>query len=778
MRCVVTQVALPDVTGLPHELTSFVGRREATTGLRRALADSRLVTLTGFGGIGKSRLALHVAHELRRAFPDGAHLVELADVHDPSLVPHAVAAAIGLHDRSARDLETVLVDYLAGRNLLLVLDNCEHLLDACGRLTAVLLTAAPRLRVLATSREPLRIAPEQVWPVPPLRVPAEDGPGMAKDQEAMRLFEDRAAAVLPEFSLDEDNERAVARLCRRLDGVPLAIELAAVRVRMLSVADILDRLESRFDLLSSGPRTVAPRHRSLRAAVDWSFDLCTEQEQRLWARCSVFAGEFDLDAAEDVCAGDGLTTQDVFTGIAGLIDKSILARVGSHAQSRYRMPETIRQYGRERLAEAGGEAALLGRHRDHCLHVAEQSDAESTGPHQAGWIKRLNVERANFWAALEHCATTPGEARTGLRMTTALWFYWVACGCVREGRNWLDRVLALDAEPNAERARALWINGWVAHLHGDRDASLALLEESRCLAGRLGAETGLSHAIQFLGDTQMWDGNLAAAGPLLDDALRRHRASRRWTAPGLITFALQASTAGLRGDVDRAMAFLRECRAVCEPLGERWALSWTEWNTGVVWWAAGEPDEAAEHVSSALRKKQQLNDLVGIACCVEVLTWVAAAKGDARRAAVLFGALGKRWDLIGSPLFGSETLCSWREPAKARVREQLRGAVFDSARQEGERMDQERTVAYALGETSAARAPARAGTASEGELALTRREREVAALVAEGKSNKEIAADLVISQRTAEAHVEHILVKLGFTSRLQIATWVAQREQR
>ncbi|MEV0705698.1 LuxR C-terminal-related transcriptional regulator [Saccharopolyspora sp. NPDC050389] len=770
-------------SGLPHELTSFVGRRQAMADVKRALSDSRLVTLTGFGGMGKSRLALHVAHALRRAFTDGAHLVELADVQDPSLVPHAVIGALGLQDRSMRDLDTVLTEYLVDRHLLLVLDNCEHLLGSCGHLITTLLSAAPRLRVLATSREPIGIRGEQILPVPPLSLPTADDSKATdetppRNHAALRLFEDRAAAVSTGFSLTEDNEIAVARLCQRLDGVPLAIELAAVRVRVLSVEEILDRLESRFQLLTSRHLADAPRHQSLRAAVDWSFDLCTHQERQLWARCSVFAGDFDLDAAEHICADDGLTTDDVFTGIAGLIDKSILASVGQHPRSRYRMLETIRQYGQEQLSAAGEESSLRRRHRDYYLVLAEQSDGGSAGPSQADWVKRLRIERPNFWAALEYCLTTSGEARTALRMTAALWFLWLGFGFTREGRRWLDRALDADTGPSTERARALWIDGWLAHLHGDRTGSLSLLNESRALAQQLGNETELTYALQFLGDTEMWDHNLSRAGPLLDQALTRHRASAHWTAPALIVFALQAQRAGLHGDVDRAMEFLHECESVCAQLGERWALSWTEWNVGVSWWAAGNATETALHVSASLRAKQDLEDTLGIACCVELLTWVAAIQGNTERAAVLFGALGRLWAVIGTPLFGAETLLSWRAQAQEQVRERLGDTAFEAAGQKGALMDQEETISYALGETTTPALTHKARQVPLAESPLTKREREVASLIASGKSNKEIAANLVIARRTAETHVEHILVKLGFTSRMQIATWVTDHTQK
>ncbi|QIZ40008.1 LuxR family transcriptional regulator [Saccharopolyspora sp. ASAGF58] len=777
---VLTQAPVREAGGLPHELTSFVGRREATAGVKHALADARLVTLIGFGGVGKSRLAVHVASELRRAFPDGVHQVELAKVQDVALVPQAVAAALGLHDQTVRDATTVVVEYLADRKLLLVLDNCEHLVHACAALASTLLASAPELRVLATSREPLGILGEQVWPVPPLSVPAADEPlDSPKRCEALTLFEQRAAAVSPGFTLGDGNRAAAARLCQRLDGIPLAIELAAVRVRALSVEEILNRLENRFQLLTADQRTTLPRHQTLRATVDWSYELCTEAQRLLWARCSVFAGEFSLNAVEAVCAGEGLTSADVLQGVTGLIDKSVLNRVGDADAplARYWMLDTIRHYGRQRLAAAGEDATLRRQHRDYYLGLAEQSDAESAGPRQGEWIARLRAERPNLWAALDYCLAIPAEIRTGLRLSTALWFYWIAGGSVREGRHWLDRALALDTEPSPERARALWLTGWIAICQGDVTGALSLLEQSRRLAAQLGDTMTLTDALQAIGCALEWNDKPTQATALLDEALARHRASGRWTAPGLLNFAERAQAAALLGDTETATALLREARTLCMRRGERWALSWTEWGVGLGWWRVGKPSQAALHLSPALRKKQDVDDRLGIVCCVELLSWVAVAAGNPDRADVLLGATEWMWERIGRPLFDTPTLLAWRDQARVCAREALGEDEFESCRRQGSQMNQHDVIALALGERAApaACAPAQSPVTSP----LTKREREVAALVTAGKSNSQIAASLVISQRTAEAHVEHILTKLGFTSRCQIAAaWAAKDQQR
>ncbi|QIZ37140.1 LuxR C-terminal-related transcriptional regulator [Saccharopolyspora sp. ASAGF58] len=748
--------------------------------VRRALSESRLVTLTGVGGVGKSRLALHLGHQLRRAFRDGVWLVELASLQDPSLVPQAVAAALGLRDQSAHACEAGLVDYLSAKQLLVVLDNCEHVLSACSTLMSTLLAAAPAFRVLATSREPLNISGESVWQVQPLSLPAMDmstPPGLLLERpscqfEALALFEDRVASAAPGFTVNAENKELVARLCHRLDGVPLAIELAAVRLRVLSLEEVLGRLDDRFRLLTAGHRSSLPRQQSLRAAVEWSFDLCTEQERVLWARCSVFAADFDLDAVEHVCAGDELSEQDVLIALAGLVDKSVLTHSEKGGVGSYRMLETIRQYGRERLAEAGAEATLHHRHRDYFLGMAERADSESCGPRQSYWGEQLRAKHPDFWAALSYCLTTPGEAWTGVRLCTALWFYWIGDGFVQDGRYWLDRALALDTEPSRERARALWLNGWIAHFQGDYSGSVAMYTQCRELAERLGDENMATLAIQFLGDSEMWEKNLHGGTALLDEALARHRAAQQWTAPALIIFPLRAQVAGLQGDTELMMALLDECRAIVASLGESWALSWCEWNVGVGWWAAGNPKNAAVHLRAALRRKTQLNDQMGIPCCVEVLSWVASADKDWKQAAMLCGAVDVMWERIGRPLFGSPTLLEWKQQVADRVRDALGDQAFQAAQQEGARLTQRAVIACALGEK---KQPDTATAARHrADHVLTRRERQVAALVTQGMSNKEIAVELVIAQRTVDSHVEHILAKLGFHSRAQIATWIIE----
>ncbi|MGW5162391.1 ATP-binding protein, partial [Nonomuraea wenchangensis] len=440
---------------LPAELNSFVGRRREIAEVKRLLGEGRLVTLAGVGGVGKSRLALRVAFDLRRAYHDGVWLVELAALESAELLVATVMAALGIQDSASRPSLEVLAAHLRDRRTLVVLDNCEHLLDPCAALADRLVRAAPGLRILATSRQALGVTGEQVLQVPTLAVPeaAEAGARADGQTDAVRLFAERARAVLPGFEITDANREAVARVCRRLDGIPLAIELAAVRLRALSVEQLLERLDDRFRLLTTGARTAMPRQQTLRSLIDWSHALCTEQERLLWSRLSVFSGGLDLEAAEQVCSGGGIPPEDVMDLVGGLVDKSVLAREEHRQSVRYRLLETIRQYGRERLRESGEEAELRARHRVYFRDLALRARRGWYGPDQVAWFARLRADHGNLRTALDSALPsgspasspyTPGPegTRDGLVLATALCFQWIAAGALREGRAWLARLLA------------------------------------------------------------------------------------------------------------------------------------------------------------------------------------------------------------------------------------------------------------------------------------------------------------------------------------------------
>jgi predicted ATPase/DNA-binding CsgD family transcriptional regulator len=753
---------------LPADLTSLVGRRVESAAVKQRLAESRLVTLTGIGGVGKTRLALAVSRQVRRAFNDGVWLVQLAELSRPELLALTAMQALGI--RSDGD-ETVasLIDYLDDRRLLVVLDNCEHLVEACARLVDAVLRACPHIQVLATSREPLRIDGEVVFRVPPLSLPAtavEISRGNIAQYDAIALFVERASAVAPDFAMAAGGEQAVALLCRRLDGLPLAIELAAVRMRAFSAEQLLARHDMRYELLTRGSRAVARRHQTLRAAVDWSYELCSEPERLLWARLSVFVGGVDLTAVEYVCSDEKLPSAEVEEALSGLVDRSIVTL----DDDRFVMLETLREYGLERLAQRGEATASRRRHLDYYLRLAERVDAEWFGPDQAALFGRIRHHHANLRAALESCLVDPDQTRAGLHLAAALWAFWIGCGLQREGRHWLDRLLAADAEPSHERAAALWVNGYLAVVGGAVSQGLARLEDCCDLAERLGDRAALAHATNTRGLGEVFRNNLEAGIAFLEEGARLEGAEPGFN-PQLTVALVNLGLAACYGErVDRAIEVLEECRATCAAHREDWMMSWSLLWLGLAQWIRGQVPDAEECVRDALIRKRTLGDMLGAAVGVEVLAWCAASTSDVERAGRLFGASQMLWEPLGAFLAGFERLQAWHTQNTRRTEKILGERAFELAARIGRQFTPEQAIAYALGEKGI---PPSASETPDARAMLTRREAEIATLVAEGMTNKEIADRLVIAPRTVEGHVEHILAKLGFTSRTQVAALIA-----
>ncbi|MBP2327576.1 putative ATPase/DNA-binding NarL/FixJ family response regulator [Kibdelosporangium banguiense] len=771
---------------LPAEVTSFVDRRREISEARRLLSASRLLTLTGAGGVGKTRLALRVAAGVRRAFAHGVWLVELAGLRDRTLVAHTVVQALEIHDDTGREPLGLLVDFLRDRQVLLVVDNCEHLVGECAVLADLVLRGAAGLRILATSRETLRVSGEQVLPVDPLSVgppnasrPARTGPGDAGDG-AVVLFAERAVAVVPAFAVTAENQEQVAGICRRLDGLPLAIELAAARLRVFSAHQILARLDDRFGLLTTGPRTVSARHRTLRAVIDWSFQLCSPDEQAVWARASVFAGSFGLPAAEEVCAGEDLPADSIVELLAGLVDKSILIRDNHSTQTRYRFLETLQQYGQNELRQAGQQDRLRRRHADWYLHLAEQGEREWFGRDQAAWLRRLRLEHANLRLALEFHLTRPGQTQAGLRLAAALSFYWGHSAALTEGRQWLDRALALHAEPSRHRAKALCAIGFIASHQGHLQAAVRWLEEAQELARQVGDASILAWATERLGTSAMFSGDLDRAAPLLEQALARYQALGEPDNLGAVLARLAlAGTRVLRGDLAGTVELSQEARIICRAHGDRTYLAYALTLLGRAQWAGGNLAEAARSAQEALRLRRSVPDPVALMLSVELVAWIAETAGEHERAAVLLGAAHYITRTFGiSGLLHSAAFAVPHRECQARTRQALGTPAFEAAFQRGTELDLDQVIAYTLGESSQP-VPVAAAAADEPLAPLTRREQQVAELVAQGLSNKDIAARLVIAQRTAEGHVERILTKLGFTTRTRLAAWVSrQREGR
>ncbi|WP_433189601.1 ATP-binding protein [Actinoallomurus sp. CA-150999] len=755
--------------GLPAEVTSFIGRRQEVADVKRLLSASRMVTLTGPGGIGKTRLALRVATELRRGFPDDVWLVELAELDNPTLLPEALVAALQIQDHSAHRPIDVLVERLRDDRMLVILDNCEHVLHESAVLVQRLLPSVPGLRILATSRQPLGIFSEQTFTVPTLSLP--DGPrhGAATTSDAVRLFAERAEAVLPEFAVTEQNRDVVDRICRRLDGLPLGIELAAARLRVLSVEQLLDRLDDRFRLLSAGSNAVAPRHRTLRALIDWSYSLCTENERLLWARVSVFTGSLDLEGAEEVCSGDGIARDEIVGLVIGLVEKSVLVRDEYPCGVRYRLLDTIRQYGRERLAASGEESAVKRRYRDYYRRLSREAKARLFGPGQAELLTRLRVEHPNLRTALEYCHAE--HAGLCIDMASDLLHHWITSCHMGEGRVWLEQGLADSGGGSEVRARALWACSWLAIIQGDQASATKMLAESRALGERLGLEPVLGYVALYSGMVAMHEGDGASAVRFFEEAVARHRATEDPFGEVLALTRLSLAYSVL-GDAERAIAAAEDSLSVCDAHGEHWQKASTMTVLGIEAWREGDTRRAAYLERESLRFNRSLGDSLGVGLNLEVLAWIAATERDYERAAAMLGILRNVWEAVGVPLPGYAHLAGYHDECESRTREALGRSAFRAAVERGARLSDDEALADVLDEPTPT--AGRSG-GTDRWSPLTRRETEIARLVGQGMSNKEIAASLVIAQRTAEGHIEHILRKLGFTSRAQVATWVAEQ---
>jgi predicted ATPase/DNA-binding CsgD family transcriptional regulator len=758
---------------LPAEVSSFIGRHREVVEAKRLLSAARLVTLTGVGGVGKTRLVVRVADQVRRAFVDGVWLVELAALQDSALLARTVADALGIRNHSARSPLAALAASLSDKQLLLVLDNCEHVLDGCADLVLTLLAAAPGLKVLATSRHALRSEGEHIFPVSPFPLPdLSDG---VEQNDAVRLFVERARAVVPELRIDTDTRGTIARICRQLDGLPLAIEMAAVRSRVLAPEQILRRLDDRFRFLVAGSRSALPRHQTLRAVIGWSYALCSPAEQLLWARVSVFAGGFDLEAAQAVCACGGIERDQVIDLVAGLVDKSVLARELRGTQVRFRMLDTVSQYGRHKLRDLDEEPTLCRRHRDYYLALAERHEREWFGPTQADIFVRTRLEHDNLRAALDFCLGSPGDVRSGQHLAGTLWFYWVGCGFLGEGRHWLDRALAAGREPCRERAKVLWVNGYVSTLQGEVTAAVAMLEECRHYARQVDDELALAYATHRLGCNALVGDDLQCAQELFEEAQARYLSQGEMNSNVMMVWGELAVTAIFMGDLDQANATCAEVCAIGEEHGEQWAYTFAIYVLALVALGRGEHEQATVYARDCLRAWRSFNFLLGIALAIEMLAWSATARGAPDQAGILLGMAGRVWPSVGFPMFGAKYYGAPHQHCEAATRQAIGDHEFEAAFRCGMAYNLDDAVAYALGEPieSAASPGLAAGKPSP----LTPRERQVADLIAEGLSNKEIGARLVIAQRTAEGHVERILIKLGFTNRVQLASWVTEQQR-
>jgi non-specific serine/threonine protein kinase len=676
---------------LPAEISSFVGRRDELAEITELVRTTRLVTVTGVGGVGKTRTALRAAAAVREEFPDGVWLVELSGLIDTTLIAHTVADALGLQDQTLRSQVDVLADYLAARRLLLVIDTCEHLAETVGVLTEVLLAAAPGLRVLATSRCSLGAAGERLYAVRPLPVP---GSGRcARPNDSMRLFADRARAVDPAFALTPDALEPIAQLCRRLDGIPLALELAAVWVRTLTLEEIHDRLTDRFKLLSDGD-LVSGRHETLRTAIGWSHELCSPAERLLWARLSVFPGSFDPVSAAQVCGDDRLPAAQVPSLIEGLVDKSVLQR---DQDDRFRHLDTLREYGEEWLIALEEADLLRRRHRDHYLDVAREYERVWCGPDQVRKYHDMKREQPNLRAALEFCLADPGEYLTGLRMLGALYLFWASGGIIREGRQYFNRLMTTDPAPGPELTKALWSCARLATIQGDLDTAAQLLEECRPYALSQHDLVAQGNIVYLAGAIAMLRGEYGVATPLLEESSKINRNGGDPCIVLIMTLAVHAMVMVLLGETERSIELSEECQAVARSYGERWAGAFGDYTRALAEMRRSNVSEAISHARTALRFKSQLNDSFGCALALDLLAGASAASGDADRAAHLLGFAGHVWHSFGLPQIGSPHLAAARRRCEEQTREALGDVLYEEAFQEGWAFSLDAGFDYALG---------------------------------------------------------------------------------
>jgi non-specific serine/threonine protein kinase len=777
---------------LPAEVTRFIGRRRELPAINHAVERHRLVTLRGTGGVGKTRLALRAAANLRDSFADGCWLVQLSPLHAPELLASTVAEALGLPSEAPDNAPQVLAENLAEREMLLVFDTCEHLTEGCAELAALLLGAAPGLRILATSRAPLGAPDEHALLITPLELPADDRSAAAAD--AVTLFVDRAQAAVPGFALTAQNTPAVAELCRRLDGIPLALELAAVRLRGMPVEEILARLSDRFRVLGA-TRTATDRHRTLHAAVSWSYDLCTPAERRLWAQLSVFPGSFGLAAAEYVCGPgpDGDPGGGTAATLLRLTAKSIVlsspepagtgldSTGGPPAEPRYQLLDTMREFGAELLAQAEDGAAagrVMARHRDYYLALAEQAARGMTSAGQPAWLRRLAAETASLRVALDFSFTAPGELRPGLRMARLLLPYWLMTGQFSEGRRWQEQAAAAGPLPEADApgpddwAWTVFGAGVLAVQQGDLHTAGPWLTRAAELAAAAGDTDLAAHVTDARGIAAFNAGDLTTAQAEYEAALAVYQRDGFTDPAALVTYGRLASVCLLAFDLEQAVRLCEECLRRCDATGEQWARATALWVRAAARWLSGDNAAAITDTLACLRVKHDLGDLHTTAMSFDLLSVCLVATGDFERAAVLYGAGDALWTLLRAPVLMGPGYAQLRQDGADTTRGQLGEDRFDALASHGAALPLPQALAVAAGEVPADVATDVPGTPAK---TLTRREREVAALVADGLGNREIAERLFLSKRTVDSHIEHIFTKLGFSSRTQLAGWVLEQ---
>jgi len=770
-----------NVHNLPLSLSTFIGREAMVATILQWLPVHRLVTLTGVGGCGKTRLALETANRLLLQYADGTWLIDFTSAADPSLVVQAAANSLGLREQPSRPLTSTLVDYLQSRQVLLIFDNCEHLIDGVAQLATTLLQACPDLHILATSREPLGVTGEVICIVPPLSLPEHHpwrGPasGMAalaayRASEAVQLFVARAGTASPAFTLSVDNGGWVAEICRRLDGMPLAIELAAARARALSVREIAQRLDDRFRLLTAGSRTAPLRQQTLAATVDWSYNLLSHSERSVLQRLAVFAGGCTLTAAEAVCADETVYTGEVMDVLAHLVDKSLVVADQKADSTRYRLLETIRQYALDKLQLAGDLERVNARHCAFFVVWAEQASARLNGSDQLAWLEGYAAERDNLRAAARWAGGSRND-EAALRLAAALWRFWEVRGDFTEGRHWLEEVLAAGSSAlPAVRAEVHLGAGTLAWHQAQYGQSLAHNKTALALYEDLHDEQGVALALNHVGVQLMFQQEFAAAAECLEQSLAlAKQLNNKW----VMIYALHnlGEIARHQEDYGHAARQYEAALALAQELDDTWATSIQLVWLGVVARHLGHLAQAAAYLTQSLMMSRRLDDKEHTVECLEGFAGLTAAQGHPAKAVRLWGAADSLRQSLEIPLSPLERDEYQRSLTASRAA--LGETGFAAEWAAGRELALEQAVADALAAPTPVTeddAPAQDETDTRQLGGLSAREREVAVLIAQGKSNREIAQAMTVGLKTVETYITRIFNKLGCDSRVQVATW-------
>lgn len=706
---------------LPAQVTTFVGRAREMAEVKRLLETTRLLTLTGTGGTGKTRLSLQVAAEVLDRFPHGVWLVELATISDPVLVPETIANAVDVREEPGRPPLETLADALRARRLLLVLDNCEHLIAECAQIAAALLRRCPELIILASSREPLSIDGETIWAVPPLAVPEfrreERGAEFdnLQDLEAVQLFVERAASVRPDFSLVPDNVRIIAQICSRLDGIPLAIELAAARVKALTLQQILARLDDRFRLLSAGSRSALPRQQTLGSLIDWSYDLLSEPERALFRRLAVFVAGRTVEMAEEVCSGDGVERADVFDLLYALVDKSlVMIEPGYDGESRFTMLESLWDYGDEKLTQQGEIAKYRTRHLDYFVRLAEESEAELMGPDQVRVLDRLSTEHFNLNYALRWSLESKERIERGLRLASALTRYWEVRSYLTEGREQFSDLLqrADDSIPALVRAKANRGAGRLAWCQDRDEDALRYYAESQRLFEQLGMPVEAAFVEAFRGFTERNEGNNAGARPLFEHAREVGEAkhSDRLVATGLSGLG---SIATDEGDYARAREMKERSLAVFRASGDKWIISLVSWSLAKACISERDFAAARSYLSESIALSRELGNKWSVPYALESIADICMAEGCGAKAVRLYGAASAQREALGLAFPPAEKAAY--QIALDRLHEMLPGKKeFEAEWNAGRALAAQAAINFALeSETKGQRAPRQKRRAAE-----------------------------------------------------------------